>query len=610
MNEDTYDIKNKITFIQDYDDYDFIKEYYDTLNDNSIYKCNDSSKSVNTKKPEIKEVNANNIHKHLTLQYKTLEKDSISINSIKYSNQYDKDANQNNFSSIKHSKDENTNSNDNLKKVYKDVLEIKKKKKDDLTNLYFKQNSTKNKTELDKVIKSDSINSDLNNISKETESVKVIKSDSINLDSDNISKETESVKLIKSDSINSDSDNNSKLNINKFSNKNNDKEVIKIKESKNTNKYDLKNNSKTILQNKKLENINKNDIKNINETVYKFKQSKNATNINSKKVNLLKIKSLSDNEEISTDNEFVKINKLYGLKALSKVKHNETVDIKNKATSRNKLKINKHYINEINSSVYDLVEAENLNKVLDKNIDQQSDNVSVSELNFKPETIIDEVKNSIIQHKKYNDDDEVNKFVISTTELAMPAINMMNLNHFLKKDIYDMLQFNDIGNGFVNCWVKIKSDEFMYFDPLKKKLADIDDHDIYFQDPNDKNIFYKIRKQFKFRDAELFLNIKKKPFLFNWCCESFFDNLNTTLLNITNFKIKNIINKNHGYRAEFINDLNKTEYIDLCNFDLIFKVERNHIFLKAKSIDSFLKWILIFHLRKKYFSELEDQENI
>lgn len=346
--------------------------------------------------------------------------------------------------------------------------------------------------------------------------------------------------------------------------------------------------------------------------------------------------AISDTEDISTDNDFIRVNIIDTRKTTFNVpKHSsEKKDVIYKAdkSADRRIKVNRHVIDRncrvmasetlpispvhADYPVDEQKEAQEQETFLEDNNTQSTAIIAVPDpaQNVEAAVIVEnesdskfsaadavvliaEVKRHIIHERSADSVRPVNRFVLGTKRPIIDINDIIEINDFRERDLYDKLQRRTTRGRFSHCWVRVVNGLLLCYRSKGINDPHLRFTENSFPDPENLGTLYEKKYAIDLSESRLLLSKEQKwPWLgFMCCCSAPLDP--AQLLDITNAKIRRITHE-ASYYAIDMQDNGASFTLRLRSLDFVFEFEENFYCFRAASIDTFLKWVLTYHLRR------------
>ncbi|KAI4291421.1 hypothetical protein PAPHI01_0695 [Pancytospora philotis] len=340
--------------------------------------------------------------------------------------------------------------------------------------------------------------------------------------------------------------------------------------------------------------------------------------------------SISDIEDVSTDHEFIKIN-VFDRRTINKGCTIDNINVREirqpPKTSKSGLKVNKHYIGPsagldgafdaddapAESGEYspapspDALAAVIMAKeggdtvAMENEPDAQpSDSAACNELQRADLIqLIGELNNHIMSEGAQDRQIPQNRYVI-TQSLPLIAIDdVIDIGDFRERDLYDYVQRRTSAGNFKRCWVQtINGQLICYRSTAHRGQLAVADRQKVFVDPNDGSRLHDAKMSLDLSAAKLYLG-KKKRSLFHRCfCCCSFPLSAADLFEITGAKIRCVSRHDGEYTIDLHRD-GSLITLHLADLDLAFEHDNRFYYFRFRTVDSFLKWVLVYHLRRE-----------
>jgi len=191
-----------------------------------------------------------------------------------------------------------------------------------------------------------------------------------------------------------------------------------------------------------------------------------------------------------------------------------------------------------------------------------------------------------------------NRFILGQEISLMPLSDVVEVSSFGTRHLYDYLKRKCSSCGFSMNWVTVQNSVFTCYHHKKHKKTDKTPPESLkdvFVDPIDPNVYYEPKYTFDFSTTRMYLS---KGFSYKYwlCCYRFTDPAN--FVDITDSQVHNVIKARKGYVVEVFNG-NELESVFISDLDFVFVHESQLYYFRANTIENLLKWIIVFHMRKR-----------
>lgn len=325
--------------------------------------------------------------------------------------------------------------------------------------------------------------------------------------------------------------------------------------------------------------------------------------------------SISDPDEISTDYDFIENTAMVNEKKNnskprpSNIKYSIIPNLHKNIKSR--IKVNMHTISEDdkfnaqraeNIAFEDRIsEEEFLQSPLKSRINERISSAQEfnSPENFSLSEALNLVNEAKDQQNSVYENQPLRRFVLNQNYGIININDVNDFSDFHKRDLFDKLLKRSEKGIYNLAWIKVRNNVLSVFRGQKEpKKCDFVSNNKVFVDPEDSKYYYDLKYSINLTESNLFLNSgNEKSFRFFWCCSPTIDTSN--LVNITNSQIQSSYNTSHRYILEIVDESQRKSKVSISNLDLIFQYKGKMYPLRLLTIDSFLKWILVFQLRRK-----------
>lgn len=348
--------------------------------------------------------------------------------------------------------------------------------------------------------------------------------------------------------------------------------------------------------------------------------------------------SVSDVEEVSTDEEFIKTN-ITDKKA--KEEHGENNGAQpgskremQKQSAKCKININRHVVptamngeaafetavveenivpapdNEPTTDMQqvepnqDDTPAQNTEQPIVNTVtvppcqdDSQADNDNFMHADLV--ALINELNAHTIGRKGPDESLPQNRYVIVPTRPIISIDDVIEISDFRERDIYDIIQRRTSTGRFKQCWVQVINGQLLCYRSTPRKEPPITQqaHKV-FTDPSNDQMIYDVKYTIDLGEAKFYLS--KGPnsrFTQCFCCYSL-PLPSSQLFDISESKIRYVSAREGKYAIDMHKD---GSLITVClpHLDFVLEYQNTFHYMRACSIDVFLKWVLIYHLRRE-----------
>ncbi|KAI5169285.1 hypothetical protein PAEPH01_0591 [Pancytospora epiphaga] len=212
--------------------------------------------------------------------------------------------------------------------------------------------------------------------------------------------------------------------------------------------------------------------------------------------------------------------------------------------------------------------------------------------------LLTEMKRHISQGDLENRPKPANRFVIGNKPPIININEIIEIDDFRRRDLYDQIKRRTTRGSFKQCWVRVTNGTMTCYKSkgTKDPLIAHGPMNSVFQDPVKDGVSYERKFTIDFSASELFLGHERQSW-WNYviCCGSVPLN-REQLTNVSEAKIRRIKQQNNEYILE-ITQSGKVSTIVLAELDFVLYHNEEYYYFRASSIDAFLKWILTYHLR-------------
>ncbi|KAI5150786.1 hypothetical protein ENBRE01_1708 [Enteropsectra breve] len=357
-------------------------------------------------------------------------------------------------------------------------------------------------------------------------------------------------------------------------------------------------------------------------------------------------KSVSDVDEITEDSDLIRIN-------IIKVADQQRERKKLFSKPIRKIKVNTYIVNEANTEKIDTEGA----SVLINNIEEHNASSVHSEEKAKEEPaqpernanctiseLISEASRRTSAQKNQTAQKPKNRYVLNREASLIKLEDVIEINNLENRPVYSKIRKRCMNGGFTRNFVAFASGNVICYKskPVDKNLVGKDQHaeegnqmrqneiataangpqnaaaqdaeaeegqtfpggyksmkelEKYLIDPSDSTMAFPIKYSFDITKAKLYISGHQNNFLsFFCCCSNFIDR--SKLVDISNSHIRNVQHIRRRYRIEIAGD--DVPVVVTRNLDLVFETGEGYLYYyRIESIESFLKWILLYHMRKE-----------
>lgn len=219
-----------------------------------------------------------------------------------------------------------------------------------------------------------------------------------------------------------------------------------------------------------------------------------------------------------------------------------------------------------------------------------------SSKNIEAAILLTELRKHISEGNKAENPSE-NCFVFNHKKPAAELSSVTDIGDFKNRDLFGSLRCRTLECKFEHVWVKVANGALKYYQSKGVKSPDISGSEDCFEDPQSPETFHRLQHVIDLQNTRMFVS-KLKSGWWNclFCCSSFIDP--SKLVDITDVKIKMISEHNNRYTLVLVDDKGSEETHILSHLDLVFHHSDSYHYFRMDSVDSFLRWALLYRIRK------------
>ena len=211
--------------------------------------------------------------------------------------------------------------------------------------------------------------------------------------------------------------------------------------------------------------------------------------------------------------------------------------------------------------------------------------------------LINELRKYISEDQRAHGDMAENRFVFNHSRPETSVAEAMEISDFRERSLHDQVKQRMPGGKFLDTWVNFKHATLNVFRGVSRRPRSEDEAADIFANPTNPAEFLRRVHSIDFQEAEIFVSRREqrtRSCLF--CYTLFLDP--TRLENITDKKIYGVVEEDGGYTLDLMHEDGRQEKMHVPVLDVAFREKNRYYYFRTDSVDRFLKWVLIYRLRR------------
>ena len=211
--------------------------------------------------------------------------------------------------------------------------------------------------------------------------------------------------------------------------------------------------------------------------------------------------------------------------------------------------------------------------------------------------LLEELQRHTGRNTEDDTDQGPSRYVLSGHRPAAHLNSVVEMHDFLQRNLYVRAKRRTPKGTFVDVWAYVRNGMLSIYSgeatPRPENCLPGD----FFEDPGTSGTFYRRYTQFPIISSSLYVSKRQEGCLSCcFCCSSFIDP--TKLIEISDVHINSISPQRRKYALRFSQE-GGDKLVMLHDLDVVMWANNTYYYFRLDSIDTFLRWVLLFRLRRR-----------